>query len=118
MHLQLLCAQRGKDLVGGWKVAASNRIVESSLSTSQRLSVQSFAPSAVVWAELQCQIMPPRPIWSPPFREIRVDLWLEKVPVEMATPHAHLATIHNAADRVIGIGRNYECNYLLAITLD
>ena len=49
-HLQLLCAQLGKELgfvllLGGTYM----QTIESSLMTSQPLSFQNVAPSAIIW---------------------------------------------------------------------
>ena len=62
VHLKLLCAQRGNELGLCWRV---EQTIGSSLITSHCLKIQSVAPSAAVWPEFQCQIMPP-PI-QPPF---------------------------------------------------
>ena len=49
MHLQLLCAQRGKELGFSGRVEKQQQTIESSFMISQRMSIQSIAPSATVW---------------------------------------------------------------------
>ena len=53
VHLQVLCAPCGKELGFSWYAESSKQSKDHSRLHTQRLSIQSFAPSATVWLQFQ-----------------------------------------------------------------
>ena len=74
--------------LGGSRFAPS----ESPPTTSQYISIQSFALSAIVWLELQCQTIPPANstlVWSHDGPR-----GSKMVPIKMSTIHCYLTSIY------------------------